>query len=71
MMANRKSLEEMALALAAKSLNKNSKFYSDDTAALKSNIARKTEGELIEMIDRQKAINNVSNHEINLHCQFR
>ena len=70
-MANRKSLEEMALALAAKSLNKNSKFYSDDIAALKSNIARKTDGELTEMIDRQKAINEVGKHEINTHCQFK
>lgn len=70
-MATRKTLEETAFILAAKFLNKNSKFYFEDIAALKSNIARKTENELIEMIDRQKAINNVSKHEINIHCQFK
>ena len=70
-MANRKPLEEMALALAAKSLNKKSKFYDEDIAALRSNIARKTEHELREMIDRQKAINEVGKHEINTHCQFK
>jgi len=56
--------------LLKKNLNKNSKFYKEDLESLKTIAKSKIHSELKEIIQRQIAINNVSDKEISKNCQF-
>lgn len=66
----RKQLEAAYIAQAVRSLNKSSRFYADDKAAIRAHATRKTVKELRESIGRLGAVDQVSQSEINTHCQF-
>lgn len=56
--------------LLAKSLNKSSKWYAEDYENIVSSVNRKTRKELLESLERQRAISQVSESEIKRNCQF-
>jgi RNA-binding protein YhbY len=67
---NIQAMRKQAIANGAKALNKVSKFYREDYAAMCSKINKKTPAELIETIGRQGAIAKVSAKEVISNCQF-
>jgi len=52
----------------AKTLNKGSKFYAEDYAALVRGVTRKTAKGLRESLGRSHAIATVSSLEVAFHC---
>lgn len=55
--------------MLVKSLNPRSKFYSQDCGDLWSGLVKKSDAELRETMNRQRAIANVSDAEMRRHCQ--
>ena len=52
------------------SLNRNSKFYQSDCDDLWAHLLTRNEAQLRETLSRQRAIANVTQAEMNRHCQF-
>ena len=62
--------KEMVFKILVSNLDKKSKFFKEDSLALKKRIAEKTEGELDETILRWRAIMATTPQEIVKHCQI-
>lgn len=50
--------------------NRNSKFYQSDCDDLWAHLLTRNEAQLRETLSRQRAIANVTQAELNQHCQF-
>ena len=62
-------LRRELIELLTKNLKKTSKFYKDDYEAIVAGVNRKTRKELLETLERQRAINGVTKAEIKRNCQ--
>lgn len=72
-MTNNYDLKAMRIELikmVTKSLNKKSKFYKEDYETIVNGVNKKTRKELIESLERQTAIAQTTQSEINKHFQF-
>ena len=67
---NRTQATKIYVKLASKSLNRKSKWFSEDYENIKIAAARKSLAELKNSIDRMTAIDTVSKHEIIRNCIF-
>ncbi len=56
--------------LLSSTLNRNSKFFREDYQGIVNAANNKTSGQLLEGIQRWKAINSTPQSFINAHCQF-
>lgn len=65
-----KKLRHDCYDILVASLNRNSKFYHSDCDDLWAHLLTRSEAQLRETLSRQTAINNVSEAEMNRHCQF-
>ena len=65
-----KSKQEMVFKLLVSNLDKKSKFFKDDSLALKKRVSEKTEEELDETLLRWRAIMATTAAEINKNCQI-
>ena len=65
-----KSKQEMVFKLLVSNLDKKSKFFKDDSLALKKRVSEKTEEELDETLLRWHAIMATTAAEINKNCQI-
>jgi transposase len=63
------NLQAAYIAQAVKALRKDSRFYADDKAAIVRAAKNKTPAQLREALNRQRAISQVSEREILVHCQ--
>ena len=64
------SKKEMVFKLLVSNLDKKSKFFKDDSLALKKRVSEKTEEELDEALLRWRAILTTTPQEIAKHCQI-
>ncbi len=64
-----KSMRIELITLLSASLNNQSKFYKEDYQNLVAGVNRKTRKELIESIERQKAIAQTTESEISRNCR--
>jgi hypothetical protein len=72
-MTNNYDLKAMRIELikiVTKSLDKKSKFYKEDYETIVRGVNKKTRKELIESLERQNAIAQTTQAEINKHFQF-
>jgi len=63
-------LRRELIELLAKTLKKGSKFYKEDYDNIVTAVNRKTRKELLESLERQRAINGVTKAEIKRNCQI-
>jgi hypothetical protein len=65
-----KAMRIELIKLVAATLDKKSKFYKDDYETICSGVNKKTRKELMESLERQRAIAQTTQAEINKHFQF-
>lgn len=63
-------MRKVLITLLSRSLKKDSKWYADDYEVIVKAVNKKTRKALIESLDRQTAIANVTKSEIKRNCQF-
>ena len=65
-----KSKQQLVFEILSRNLDKKSKFFKDDSLALKKRVSEKTEEGLDETLLRWRAIMATTAAEINKNCQI-
>lgn len=64
------ALHRQCYDILVASFNPKSKFYSQDCDELWAGLLSRSQEQLLETLQRQRAIARTTQREMNLHCQF-